>query len=83
MEWVLIFDNMENASNTFPVNESKLVRIGNKRICLSRLHDGFFALDDDCPHQGASMAMGNCKANGIIECPWHHYLFDIRTGKNI
>lgn len=83
MEWVLVFDNVEKASTTFAINESKLVRIGENKICLSRLHDGFFAFDDTCPHQGASLSMGDCKPNGTVQCPWHHFLFDVRNGKNV
>lgn len=32
-----------------------------------------------CPHQGLPL---NCEpdAKGILQCPWHGYRFDVRTG---
>lgn len=82
-EWVTVFENLSESIKTFPVNSSKTIRIGTYTICLSRLHDGFFALDDKCPHEGISLSKGRCLPQGAIECPWHQYLFDVRTGKNI
>lgn len=42
--------------------------------------DEFFAIDDTCTHQDASLADGwleNCE----IECPLHASKFDLRTGR--
>lgn len=82
-EWVLVFDDVAEASKNFPINSTKTIRIDKHTICLSRLIDGFFAIHDSCPHEKVSLSNGKCSANGMIECPWHHYLFDIRSGKNI
>lgn len=82
-EWVLVFDNLVEATNNFPICSTKTIRINEHRICLSRLTDGFFAISDNCPHEQVSLSNGKCSTNGIIECPWHHYLFDLKTGKNI
>lgn len=82
-EWILVFDNLIESSKHFSINTSKTIRFGTRTISLSRLHDGFFALKDECSHDGASLSKGRCTPSEKIECPWHHYLFDIRTGKNI
>ena len=34
MEWVIVFDDLEKALTTFPVNENKLVRIGTSQNML-------------------------------------------------
>lgn len=82
MEWVKIFSSEEEAKRRIPLNSVVPVLIGNHEVCLGHLHDGFYAIDDLCPHQAASLGKGRCLPNGMVECPWHHYLFDLRTGSN-
>jgi len=50
-----------------------------QRLALYRLNDGYFATSDSCPHQGAAVSEG-CVVDGLVECPRHFALFDIRTG---
>jgi nitrite reductase/ring-hydroxylating ferredoxin subunit len=40
----------------------------------------FFAIDDTCPHQGASLGEGTLHAGRVI-CPWHSWIFELRTGR--
>lgn len=40
----------------------------------------FFAMENSCPHAGASMAGGPCVEH-IISCPSHGLRFDIRNGQ--
>ncbi len=51
-------------------------------IAIFRLEDGFFAVDDTCTHEEASLAEGEIE-DGKVECPLHGALFDIRSGKNL
>ena len=37
------------------------------------------AIDDLCPHMGASLASGHF-TDGIVTCPWHAWSFDARDG---
>ena len=50
-----------------------------RRLALYRLADGIFASTDSCPHHGSPLSHG-CVVNGLIECPVHYALFDIKTG---
>lgn len=49
---------------------------------LALFNDGgeFFAIDDLCPHQGASLGLGSLHAGRVI-CPWHSWVFELRTGR--
>jgi nitrite reductase (NADH) small subunit len=38
-----------------------------------------FAIDDMCPHAGASLAGGHVE-NGIVTCPWHAWRFRLCDG---
>ncbi|NBO64112.1 MAG: Rieske (2Fe-2S) protein [Acidobacteria bacterium] len=58
------------------------VRIGNSVITIFRSDQGddnYCAINDRCPHRGASLIDGFLDS-GKIFCPWHDYDFDLRTG---
>jgi nitrite reductase/ring-hydroxylating ferredoxin subunit len=58
----------------------KVVQVGDDRIAVFRLDDGFYAISDICTHEFALLSEGFCE-EGKIECPLHQACFDIRTGK--
>jgi nitrite reductase (NADH) small subunit/3-phenylpropionate/trans-cinnamate dioxygenase ferredoxin subunit len=37
------------------------------------------AIDDFCPHMGASLAAGHVEES-VVTCPWHAWRFDTRDG---
>jgi len=39
-----------------------------------------YVLDNECPHAGGPLAMGNFDPPWIA-CPWHAWEFDCRTGE--
>jgi nitrite reductase (NADH) small subunit/3-phenylpropionate/trans-cinnamate dioxygenase ferredoxin subunit len=39
----------------------------------------FQAIDDFCPHMGASLAGGHLQ-NGVVTCPWHAWRFSVCDG---
>ena len=59
--------------------EGKTVSIGNKLVALFRTEDGVQAIDDVCPHMGASLSGGYLE-NGIVTCPWHAWRFRLCDG---
>jgi len=51
-----------------------------KTICVARVGDEVFAVDDTCSHSDASLAEGD--VTGFkIECWLHGAEFDLRTGE--
>ena len=49
--------------------------------CLLIWYDeSFYVVKNKCPHQGIKLTSGKCE-DGKIICPWHHYAFDLKTGK--
>jgi nitrite reductase (NADH) small subunit/3-phenylpropionate/trans-cinnamate dioxygenase ferredoxin subunit len=50
-----------------------------RRIAIYREGDGYFAVEDICPHMGAFLSRGFRKS-GIIICPWHNWVFELQSG---
>ena len=48
-------------------------------VAVFRTPGGWAAIGDTCPHMGTSLADGPAE-DGIVECPWHHWRFDLSTG---
>ena len=59
--------------------EGKTVGVGDKLIAVFRQDGRYFAIDDTCPHMGASLS-GGCVENGIVTCPWHAWRFRLADG---
>ena len=59
--------------------EGRTIQVGNKLIAVFRDRGQVFAIDDTCPHMGASLSGGYLE-QGIVTCPWHHWQFDLTTG---
>lgn len=59
------------------------VMVGDRRILLGRLRSGeAVAADGNCPHEQAPLIEGRIRGDAV-DCPRHHYLFDLRTGRNL
>lgn len=78
--WYKIFDAEFLKENELELKVPIAVMAGNKSICLVRLPEGYFAVSDICPHQGASLSEGYCTSESIV-CPWHHYAFNLKSGR--
>jgi nitrite reductase (NADH) small subunit/3-phenylpropionate/trans-cinnamate dioxygenase ferredoxin subunit len=42
----------------------------------------FYAVDNTCPHAGGPLGEGKLSEE-IVECPWHGWRFNIRTGERV
>ncbi len=56
--------------------------VGKKRIAVFNTNGGFYAIDDTCPHAGASLAEGYVE-EGKVGCPWHYAEFELTTGNHL
>lgn len=59
----------------------RTVEIDGHRIALFHYEGRLHALDDACPHQGASLGDG-VVSQGDVTCPFHAWHFDLVTGAN-
>jgi nitrite reductase/ring-hydroxylating ferredoxin subunit len=63
-----------------PADGVRRVAVGLRRFALVRCEGRYSILDDECPHQGASLGVG-CLEDGSLVCPSHGWAFDPRTGE--
>jgi nitrite reductase (NADH) small subunit/3-phenylpropionate/trans-cinnamate dioxygenase ferredoxin subunit len=59
--------------------EGRAVEVAGKLVAVFRDGGRFFAIDDVCPHMGASLSGGYVE-RGIVTCPWHAWRFRLADG---
>jgi nitrite reductase (NADH) small subunit/3-phenylpropionate/trans-cinnamate dioxygenase ferredoxin subunit len=59
--------------------EARTVTVGGKLVALFRVNGAFHAIDDVCPHMGASLAGGDVEG-GVVTCSWHGWRFRLADG---
>lgn len=62
-----------------PPGGSFLVEFAGRDVALFREGDECYAIDDRCPHAGASLC-GGAVEGGVVTCPWHHWSFRLSDG---
>ncbi len=58
----------------------KRVEINGDDIAVFNFKGEYFAINDLCPHRGASLSEGFLDA-GKVFCPWHCFDFNLKTGE--
>jgi nitrite reductase/ring-hydroxylating ferredoxin subunit/NTP pyrophosphatase (non-canonical NTP hydrolase) len=67
------------ATSEIPAGEGRAFEVAERMVAIYNCDGQFFAIDDLCPHMGASLAAGHME-NCIVACPWHAWRFDVRDG---
>jgi 3-phenylpropionate/trans-cinnamate dioxygenase ferredoxin subunit len=62
-----------------PRGKGTVIQVEEKSIALFNVGDTFYAIDDSCPHAGASLANGKVEGH-TVQCPAHGLRFDLPTG---
>ncbi|MFB9384018.1 Rieske (2Fe-2S) protein [Pseudonocardia saturnea] len=85
------------AVGEIPPGGRKIVEIEGRSIGVFHLADGYVALRNACPHEGAPLCRGALsgavtspapgryryeRRGEILRCPWHQWEFDVRTGRS-
>lgn len=63
-----------------PPGTGRAYRVGAYEVAIFHAGGEFYALENNCPHQGGPIAEGWLE-DTIVACPWHGWCFDVRTGK--
>jgi nitrite reductase (NADH) small subunit/3-phenylpropionate/trans-cinnamate dioxygenase ferredoxin subunit len=62
-----------------PEGEGRTFEVAGKLIAVFCDRGQYFAIDDVCPHMGASLSGGYVE-RGIVTCPWHAWRFRLTDG---
>lgn len=62
-----------------PEGSLRLVRAGDRKLCLVRTAEGVHALDHACPHEGYGLTQGQLSGT-TLTCAWHNWKFDVTDG---
>ncbi|MBC3898350.1 Rieske 2Fe-2S domain-containing protein [Acetobacterium malicum] len=62
--------------------DKKLIELDEKKILLTKVAGGYYAISNKCPHMGGSLYKGTLQ-DGVITCPRHGAKYDAKTGKGL
>jgi 3-phenylpropionate/trans-cinnamate dioxygenase ferredoxin component len=61
---------------------SRQVILNGRKLALFNVEGAIYAIDDTCPHRGASLSEGECEGTEVM-CLWHGARFDLKTGSHL
>jgi nitrite reductase (NADH) small subunit len=67
------------ASDELAEGECRVVTVGDRDVAVFRSEGAVYAIDDRCPHAGASLSSGHVE-DGCVTCPWHGWRFRLADG---
>ena len=67
-------------ASELPPGTMKRIELGGRRILLANVEGRFYAADDACTHEEASLSAGFLKGE-LVKCPLHGSRFNVRTGE--
>ena len=62
-----------------PIGEARMILVNEVAVGIFNVSGTFFAIDDACPHAGASLSRGIVEGD-VVRCRIHHWRFCIRNG---
>jgi nitrite reductase (NADH) small subunit/3-phenylpropionate/trans-cinnamate dioxygenase ferredoxin subunit len=57
-----------------PEREGRAYAVNGRMVAVFFENGAYQAIDDFCPHMGASLAGGYVE-DGVVSCPWHAWRF--------
>ena len=65
-----------------PPGHSRSLWAGGRRVALFNRAGTLLAMDAACPHMGADLGNGTISGT-TLTCAWHHWRFDLDSGKGL
>ena len=66
--------------NQVPPGTCRTVEVEGIFLALCNVDGTFHVVDNTCPHAGGPLGEG-CMDGELVECPWHGWRFNVRTGE--
>ena len=68
-------------ADEIPPGQTRFFHAGKTPVILANCRGAIHALHGICPHQFNRLE-GAILWDHLLECPFHHFQFDVRTGEN-
>ena len=65
---------------SIPIGQGASFPVGDRLVAVFNHGGTYTAIDDVCPHMGASLGAGQLDEEGKVTCPWHAWRFDVCDG---
>ena len=65
----------------FKKARGRVVELDGVKVAVFWTGDRYIALEDACPHMGASLADGKLQGSQVV-CHWHCWEYDVETGQS-
>ena len=66
---------------SIPEGQGASFQVGDRLVAVFLHQDKYLAIDDLCPHMGASLGAGYLDDEGVVTCPWHAWRFRVCDGR--
>jgi 3-phenylpropionate/trans-cinnamate dioxygenase ferredoxin subunit len=67
-------------ASELPPGKMICVDLNGQRVLVANVDGVFYAADDTCTHEDASLSSGSLKGE-LVKCPLHGSRFNLRTGE--
>jgi 3-phenylpropionate/trans-cinnamate dioxygenase ferredoxin component len=64
-----------------PPGQTRFFHIENRPVLVANAGGEYIATHGLCPHRNNPLE-GATLVGYLLDCPWHHFQFDLRTGEN-
>lgn len=68
------------AVGDIPEGEGRAFAVNGRMIAVFHVDGEYTAINDTCPHMGASLAAGWLDDQSVT-CPWHAWRFCVKSGR--
>lgn len=80
MKWYKLFADETQLTNALGDQGRRMVRVGERRLCLVRQGQQYHAFDNLCPHNKHSLLEGQINYLKEVVCPLHGYRYSLKDG---
>jgi len=80
MKWVRFADSIQDLEKILGQRTIAPIKVKGGNRLLVYHNNQYYLVSSICPHQGAKLDRAACE-DGKIVCPWHHFGFDLETGR--